>query len=93
MTLKDRIVRVLKKKKMEYSDLCEQLELSNDEVDSLIEEKMLKYLKAYLSYWVFHFTSFIITQTTYHQVHQQRDTIKKTFGKMIMIKYETLTTV
>lgn len=39
MTLKDRIVRVLKKKKMEYSDLCEQLELSNDEVDSLIEEK------------------------------------------------------
>jgi hypothetical protein len=46
MTLKDRIVRVLKKKKLDYSNLCEQLELTNDEVDSLIEEKNVKILES-----------------------------------------------
>lgn len=46
MTLKDRIIKVLEKKKIEYSTLCEELELSNEEIDILIEEKNLKVLES-----------------------------------------------
>ena len=42
MTIKDRIIRVLKKKGLTYSDLCSAISLDEKMLDSCIEEKNTK---------------------------------------------------
>lgn len=39
MTLKDRIIRVLDKRGLKYSDLCNELEVSEEELDKSINLK------------------------------------------------------
>jgi len=42
MTLKDRIIRVLDKKGLKYSDLCGELEVSEEELDDSIRLQDVK---------------------------------------------------
>jgi len=42
MTLKDRIIRVLDKRGLKYSDLCDELEISEQELDESISLKDVK---------------------------------------------------
>lgn len=45
MTIKDRIIRVLKKKGLSYSDLCNALSLDEKSLDRCIEEKNIKVME------------------------------------------------